>query len=98
MSALVVGHIRVRDASAFARYREQVPATLEPWGGEVVVRGGNGELIDGEGSAEGAEDVVVLRFPSREAALGWHGSDAYQALIPQRRAGADVTLRVYDAP
>ena len=39
-----------------------------------------------------ATDVVVLRFPSIQAAHGWHDSPEYQALIPLREEGADVML------
>ena len=41
-------------------------------------------------------DVVVIRFPDRKAADGWHSSAAYQALVPLRRQAADVVLLAYD--
>jgi uncharacterized protein (DUF1330 family) len=39
----------------------------------------------------------VIRFPSLEAADGWHYSAAYQALIPLRMQAADVVLLSYEA-
>ena len=39
MTAYVIGHITVKDAEKWAEYRSRVPATLEPWRAEVVLRG-----------------------------------------------------------
>ena len=35
-TAYVIGHITVKNAEKWAEYRNQVPATLEPWGAELV--------------------------------------------------------------
>ncbi|MDP2132001.1 MAG: DUF1330 domain-containing protein [Sulfuritalea sp.] len=90
--AYVIGHITIRDAARWDEYRSQVPATLEPWGAELVFRGTLATVLAGEHSHP---DVVVIRFPSQAAADGWHGSAAYQALIPLRRQAADVVLLSY---
>ena len=39
MSACVIGHITVKDEEKWAQYRAQVPATLAPWGAELLFRG-----------------------------------------------------------
>ena len=92
-SACVIGHIRIIDAEKWAEYRDQVPATLAPWGAELLLRGKRIAVLAGE---HAHTDVVVIRFPSPEAALGWHASAAYQALIPLRRQAADVVLLAYE--
>ncbi len=92
--AYVIGHIRVKDADKWDRYRSQVPATLQPWGAELVFRGARAATLAGE---HDYDDVVVIRFPNLEAANGWHGSAAYQALIPLRMQAADVVLLSYEA-
>jgi len=92
--AYVIGHIRVKDAEKWDRYRAQVPATLQPWGAELVFRGARAATLAGE---HDYDDVVVIRFPDRTAAAGWHASAAYQALVPLRREAADVVLLAYDA-
>lgn len=91
-NAYVIGHITIRDAARWAEYRSRVPATLEPWGAELVFRGARTAVLAGEHSHP---DVVVIRFPSQAAADGWHASEAYQALIPLRRQAADVVLLAY---
>lgn len=88
-TACLIGHITIKDAGKWAAYRSQVPATLEPWGGELVFRGQRVAVLAGE---HPHTDVVVIRFPSREAIAGWHSSAAYQALIPLRQQAADVVL------
>lgn len=88
-AALVIGHITVRDPDKWAEYRSQVPATLAPWGAELVFRGQRFEVF---GGAHDHTDTVVIRFPSVEASRGWFRSPAYQALIPLREQAADVVL------
>lgn len=92
-NAYVIGHITVKDAGKWDAYRAGVPATLAPWGAELVFRGGNAAVLAGE---HAHADVVVIRFPDREAVDGWHSSAAYQALIPLRQQAADVVLLSYE--
>lgn len=87
--ALVIGHITVRDTARWAEYRSRVPATLAPWGAELVFRGRLFEVFGGD---HGHTDTVVIRFPSVEASRNWFHSPAYQALIPLRQQAADVVL------
>jgi uncharacterized protein (DUF1330 family) len=91
--AYLVGHIRVLDAAKWADYRSRVPATIAPWGGELVLRGQGATVLAGE---HDATDTVVLRFPDSAALEGWHASAAYQAIVPLRREAAEVTLIAYD--
>ena len=42
-------------------------------------------------------DVVVIRFPDNAAVAGWHGSAAYQALIPLREQAAEMVLISYES-
>ena len=88
-NAYLIGHLTVKDAAKWAEYRSRVPATLEPWGAELVFRGNRVVALAGE---HPHTDVVVIRFPNRNAINGWHASAAYQALIPLRQQAADVVL------
>ena len=92
MAVYCVGQIRVKDARAWERYRGQVGATIAQYGGELLFRGGLQEVFSGTGDHD---SVVALRFESREAAKRWHDSPEYQALIPLREQGAEVTLTLY---
>ncbi len=90
--AYAVGQILVKDAAKWDTYRNQVPHTLEPWGGELVFRGVQANAMAGHCPYP---DIVVIRFPSLAAVEGWFSSDSYQALIPIREQAADVTLVSY---
>ena len=89
MSACVIGHITVRDEDKWAQYRAQVPATLAPWGAELLFRGKVDSILAG---AHPHTDTVVIRFPDVAAVDAWYASPAYQALIPLRRQAADLVL------
>jgi uncharacterized protein (DUF1330 family) len=92
--AWVVGHITVKNVEKWAQYRAQVPGTLAKWGAELVFRGERRAVLGGE---HRHTDTVTLKFPSTEAALGWHASAAYQALIALRHEAADVDLIVFES-
>ena len=56
-NAYVIGHITVKDAAKWDAYRGAVPATLAPWGAELVFRGSNARVLAGE---HAQADVVVI--------------------------------------
>jgi uncharacterized protein (DUF1330 family) len=89
MSACVIGHITVKDEEKWAQYRAQVPATLAPWGAELLFRGKVEAVLAG---SHPHTDTVVIRFPDAAAVDGWYRSPAYQALLPLREQAADLVL------
>lgn len=93
VAAYVIGHISVKDAALWAEYRSRVPATLAPWGAELLLRGTKTAVLSGE---HAYDDTVVIRFPNRAALDGWYASAAYQALIPLRARAADLVLIAYE--
>lgn len=89
MPAYVIGHITIKDTAKWDEYRRRVPATLAPWGGEVMLRGRRMAVLSG---AHAHADAVVIRFPDSTAIEQWYASAAYQALIPLRMAAAEMDL------
>ena len=92
-NAYVIGHITVKDTAKWTEYRNQVPATLEPWGAELVLRGKLASILAGEHTHT---DTVVIRFPDIKAINSWYSSPAYQALIPLRETAAEIVLLSYE--
>jgi uncharacterized protein (DUF1330 family) len=92
MSACVIGHITVKDAEKWAQYRAQVPATLAPWGAELLFRGQRAGILAGQHEHV---DTVVIRFPDADTVDAWYNSPEYQALIPLRQQAADLDLVVF---
>ena len=92
MSACVIGHISVKDEEKWAQYRAQVPATLAPWGAELLFRGQRADILAGQHEHF---DTVVIRFPDADTVDAWYNSPEYQALIPLRQQAADLDLVVF---
>jgi uncharacterized protein (DUF1330 family) len=61
--------------------RKDAPATLAPFGGTFVVRGGVFRVVECEWPHP---CCVIIGFPSRESAEGCYASLAYQAILPKR--------------
>ena len=94
MPAYVIGHITVKDPQKWAEYRGQVPATLAPWGGEVVLRGRRMAVLSGE---HPYTDTVVIQFPDAAALGQMVPLPAYQALIPLRSHADEMVLVSYES-
>ena len=90
--AYLIGHITIKDPLKWAEYKAAVPATLVPWGGEVVFRGSVVRVLAG---SHPHGDAVVIRFPDEASLQAWHDSPAYQALLPLRTAASDGVLIAY---
>jgi uncharacterized protein (DUF1330 family) len=61
-------------------YIERIQDTLDPFGGRFVVHGATVEVVEGEWPGT----IVIIEFPSAEAARAWYASPAYQELLPLR--------------
>ena len=94
MKALCIVYENIDDWDGFDLYRTKVMPTLEPFGGRFLVRGGAFTTLEGEMPYE---RIVVLEFPSRDAAEAWYRSDAYQAVLPIRLAASRCQFVIVDA-
>ena len=92
MPAFCVGQITVKNAKAWEDYRTRVGDTIRQYGGELLFRGQQEQVLSGEMLHD---KVVVLQFEDIDSAKRWHDSAEYQALVPIRDQGADVTLVLY---
>lgn len=86
----VINEITVTDPVKYKTYADQVPATLEPFGGHFIVRAGKSESFSGD---EVRARVVIVEFPSYDKAKAWHESADYQRILVLRNAAS--TSRVY---
>ena len=74
-------------------YKRMVPATLVPFGGRFVVRGGLTEILEG---AWQPSRLVLLEFPSVERARSWWNSPEYAEARALRQATSDGTLIILE--
>ena len=68
MKAYLIAAETVHDEAMFAEYRKNVVATLGPFGGQMIARGGELTVLEGEWSHP---RNVIIEFPTRAAAEGW---------------------------
>ena len=94
MAAYVIGHFTIKNPEKWTEYRSSVPATLAPWGGEVILRSKRVGVLSG---VHPYTDTVVIRFPDAEAISLWYNSPRYQTLIPTREQAADMVLVSYES-
>ncbi|MCK9533517.1 MAG: DUF1330 domain-containing protein [Pseudomonas sp.] len=92
--AYAIGHITIKDEKKWLEYQTNVPATLEPWGGELVFRGKLSSVFSGDHQHT---QTVVIKFPNMKALNDWHSSAQYQSLVPLRQLAAHVDLLSYEA-
>ena len=71
MPAYFIVDNEVIDVTGFEEYRKQVPATLETYGGKILVRGGQHQTLEGDWQPK---RIVVTVFPSLEQARRWYDS------------------------
>ena len=74
MSAYVVVDVTVENPERYPEYTRQVPASLEPFGGRFIVRGGRTETVEGDWSPQ---RLVIIEFPSLDQARAWYESAEY---------------------
>ena len=89
MPAYVITEVDVVDPQRYADYTAQVPATLEPYGGRFLVRGGATETIEGDWLPR---RLVIIEFPSVEAAQRWYDSPEYQAIVRIRHEASTARM------
>lgn len=89
MPAYVVSRLTIRHPAAMERYIAEAAATVHAHGGKYLVRGSDVQALEGSWDDE---RMVVVEFPSEEAALAWYRSDAYRPLREIRQQAAEAVI------
>jgi uncharacterized protein (DUF1330 family) len=85
MPAYLVARIAVHDNAGFADYRDQVTPVIAAHGGRYVVRGGAVETLEGDAPTG---RLVIVEFPSMDAARRFYHSADYAPVLQLRLASA----------
>jgi uncharacterized protein (DUF1330 family) len=83
MPAYWLARCRIDDPVEYKKYTDLVPAIIAKYGGKVLARGGNYQIMEGP---EKYTRHVVIEFPTMEQALACHRSPEYQKAAAFRRA------------
>ncbi len=83
-AAYIIADVKVSDPEQYKQYMALSPRAIAAAGGEFIVRGGRHETLEGQWQPN---RMVVLRFPSYDAARTFYDSERYRA-ARAKRAGA----------
>ena len=93
MTAYVIASINVTDPDKYKNYMAVSPAAVAAAGGKFIVRGGNLEILEGDWSRP---RVVIIEYPTREAAKAFYDSASYVAARAERAGAAEFSMIVVD--
>ena len=93
MPAYIVVEVEVLDPDRYENYKAMVPPSLEAYSGRFVVRGGNVETLEGDGSPK---RFVIVEFPSVDKAKAWWDSPEYADAKALRQATAKTQMIVVE--
>ena len=82
MAVYYIGTYDIVDPNAFQKYPPVVLSLLPKYGGEVLASDTQGFLVEGTARTMNA----IIRFPSKEAALGLYNDPDYQEAKRIRQA------------
>ncbi|WP_421997203.1 DUF1330 domain-containing protein [Reyranella sp.] len=92
MAAYIIVEIETTDEALMAEYRKHTPGLVAKFGGRFIVRGGKMRTLEGDWKPS---RVVVLEFPSYEAAEKFYDSDDYKPVLAMRvKAGRSKAILV----
>ena len=92
-----IADVDVRNADGYKEYVAMLPDIFCKYGGRYTTRGGRTECVEGKSRSR----IVIIEFPSFEAAMTCYRSPEYTKAIALRQAAADADLVViegYDGP
>ena len=90
MTAFVIVEIlEVLDEETYATYRAAVGATLAQAGGRYLARGNEIAVLEG---AWQPRRLILVQFPSAEAAQGWWAGAGYRELKAMRQRSTQANM------
>jgi uncharacterized protein (DUF1330 family) len=84
----LIVNLHVEDEEQYLKYEKGFFPILKEHGGQFITFDDNPVTLEGEAPRTGR--MVILSFPSEEAAKGWYNDPKYQALSEHRRAGTKL--------
>ena len=88
-SAYILANVKVTDPEQYEHYRRLSSLAMKQHGAEVLVRGGKTTVLEGDWTPE---RVVLLKFPTPEAAQAFYDSPEYGAAREAREGIAVMRM------
>lgn len=88
-SAYILANVQVTNLTQYEDYKKFSSAAMQAHGAEVCVRGGKVEVLEGDWTPD---RVVLLKFPSIEAARAFNDSPEYGRARAARQGAAVMRM------
>jgi uncharacterized protein (DUF1330 family) len=92
-SAYILADVTVTNPTQYEEYKKWSTAAMQAHGAEVCVRGGKVEVLEGDWSPA---RLVMLKFPSVEAAKAFDASPEYGKARTARQGAAIMRMIVVE--
>lgn len=92
-SAYIIANVTVTNPAQYEEYKQWSSAAMQAHGAEVCVRGGTVEVLEGDWTPE---RLVILKFPSVDAAKAFDASPEYGKARAARQGAAVMRLIVVE--
>ncbi|KAI3590201.1 hypothetical protein D9X30_4809 [Cupriavidus sp. U2] len=92
-AGLIIAYVDVTDPQQYEQYKVLSTRAMQAHGAQVLVRGGKTEPLEGQWAPT---RVVVLKFPSYEAAKAFYASEEYLAARQSREHAAKMNMIVVE--
>ena len=90
-TAYIIANVRVTNPEQYENYKTLSSLAIQAHGAEVCVRGGAVDVLEGDWQPD---RLVVLKFPSMEAAKAFNDSVEYAAARASRQGAAVMRMIV----
>ena len=92
-SAYIIANVEVTNPTQYEEYKKWSTAALQAHGADLCVRGGKVEVLEGDWAPQ---RLVILKFPSVEAAKTFDGSPEYGKARAARQGAAIMRMIVVE--
>jgi uncharacterized protein (DUF1330 family) len=89
MTAYILAEIDVTDPARYEAYKTAAPAAIARHGGRYIARGGEAVTLEGDWKPK---RIVVLEFPTLDAARAFYDSPEYRAARDKRKGACDMRM------
>ncbi|HEY1103629.1 MAG TPA: DUF1330 domain-containing protein [Burkholderiaceae bacterium] len=88
-SGYIIANVTVTNPAQYEEYRKWSSAAMQAHNAEVCIRGGRIEVLEGDWAPE---RLVILKFPSFEAAKAFAASPEYSKARDARQGAAIMRM------
>ena len=94
MSTVLSASVEMKDPEKFKEYSPKAIASMEPYGGKLMLRAKVEKVIHGPIPHQ---VIALFEFPDSAAIDTWYNSDEYQALVPLLDEAAVIRFAVAES-